>query len=491
MLECRIHIRRGGKDLVCCKQVQISSQKLSGLHRFSEMEAFFHFWLSFNQMSPKSPQNPPDSLFKKLGFLGPGFILSASIVGSGELIATTVLGAQGGFVTFWVILVSCLIKVSIQLEFGKNAIVSGQPLMQEFNQLQGPRLSNINWTVWSTFILTLFKILQLGGMLGGAAIVLTLIFPSVSMVFWICLLGLSLSLLIFKNYYHLIEKTSMLMVFGFTVFTIASIIGLFFTPFAFSAADVLSGLSFSLPQEVLFVAIGAFGITGVASDEIIAYTYWCQEKGYAIYTGPNDGSEKWRKRAQGWIKIMYLDAFLAMIIYTLVTAAFYLLGAAILHGQEKLPDGMELISSLAGIYTESLGSGAKYGYLIGAFFALYSSVFATLAYWSRLFPDIFSQIGWIKLGDKKAQEFWVKILAWLLPALWILTFLFVQLPGFMILSGGVVGSVLLLVVVFAAINFRSKNRSLKLLSGWWSEIIFWLSVGAIILVSCYGISKLF
>lgn len=452
------------------------------------MEAFFHFWLSFNQMIPMQTQNPPDSFFKKLGFLGPGFILSASIVGSGELIATTVLGAKGGFVTFWVILVSCLIKVSIQLEFGKNAIVSGNPLMKEFG---GPSFGKSNWAVWSTFILTLFKILQLGGMLGGAAIVLNLIFPDTSMVFWIIVLGISLSLLIFKNYYHLIEKVSMLMVFGFTLFTIASLIGLFFTPFAFSGYDVLSGLSFDLPQEVLFVAIGAFGITGVASDEIIAYTYWCQEKGYATFTGPNDGSDEWKRRAQGWIKIMYLDAFLAMVIYTLVTAAFYLLGAAILHGQEELPDGMDLINSLAAIYTESLGSGAKYGYLIGAFFALYSSVFATLAYWSRLFPDIFFQLGWITSDYKKGREKWVNILAWLLPAIWILTFLFVKLPGFMILSGGVVGSVLLIVVVFAGIKFRAKNRGLKLVSGWWSEVMFWLSVGSILLVSCYGIFKLF
>lgn len=230
-------------------------------------------------MSFKQTQNPPDSFFEKLGFLGPGIILSASIVGSGELIATTILGAKGGFITFWVILVSCLIKVSVQLEFGKNAIISGKPLMQKIGDLSGLGLKKSNWAVWSTFVLTLFKILQLGGMLGGAAIILNLIVPQVSMVVWIFLLGFSLGLLIFKNYYHIIEKTSMLMVFGFTLFTIASLIGLFFTPFAFSTADFLSGLTFDLPQEVLFVAIGAFGITGVASDEIIAYTYWCQEIG--------------------------------------------------------------------------------------------------------------------------------------------------------------------------------------------------------------------
>ena len=71
-------------------------------------------------ITEQSVKEPPDSLGKMLKFLGPGFILSASIVGSGELIATTTLGAKAGFVVFWVIIVSCLVKVAVQLEFGKH-----------------------------------------------------------------------------------------------------------------------------------------------------------------------------------------------------------------------------------------------------------------------------------------------------------------------------------------------------------------------------------
>ena len=445
----------------------------------------------FQPMNPKSIQEPPGSFLKKLRFLGPGFILSASIVGSGELIATTVLGAKAGFITFWIILVSCLIKVAIQLEFGKNAIVSGKPLMQEFNQLSGPFFGKANWAVWATFVLTSFKTLQIGGMMGGSAIVLNLIFPTLPINIWLLLLGISLSLLIYKNYYRLIEKASTLMVFGFTLFTIASLVALFYTPFAFTLDDVLSGLTFKLPQEVIFVAIAAFGITGVASDEIIAYTYWCQEKGYAAYVGPNDGSDSWKKRARGWIKIMYLDAFLAMIVYTLVTAAFYLLGASVLYGQGQIPDGNDLINYLATIYTESLGPGARFSYLAGAFFALYSSIFASLAYWSRLYPDVFCELGWLKRGDEPGRKRWVGILAWAFPAIWVITYLFIKLPGFMVLSGGIVASVLLLVVVAAAIKFRAKNRELRLTSGFGSELMFWLSAVAILSVSAYGIWKLF
>ena len=45
-------------------------------------------------------------------------VLAASIVGSGELIATTTLGAQVGFAALWIILVSCPIKPVVQAELG-------------------------------------------------------------------------------------------------------------------------------------------------------------------------------------------------------------------------------------------------------------------------------------------------------------------------------------------------------------------------------------
>jgi len=436
-------------------------------------------------------KEPPQSFFSKLRFLGPGFILSASIVGSGELIATTILGAKGGFITFWVILVSCLVKVAIQLEFGKNAIITGKTLMFSFAKLPGPTFKKGNWAIWATFMLTLLKILQVGGMLGGSAIAIGMIFPQIPILIWAPILGIFLSFLIYKNYYSIIEKTAILMVAGFTLLTLASVLAISFTPFAFTFSDVLTGLRFELPPDLVFIAIGAFGITGVASDEIIAYTYWCLEKGYATYTGVNDGSEEWQLRANGWIKIMQLDAIVAMVIYTVVTAAFYLLGASILHGQKEIPEGNELIDSLALIYTQSLGSEARLAYLAGAFFVLYSSVFATLAYWSRLFPDIFGQLGWINAESLTDRKKWVAILAWLFPCLWVIAYLFIEMPTFMILSGGAVGSILLLIVVFAAINFRSQNKFLKIASGPVSEIMFWLSVASIASISMYGIFKLF
>ena len=49
-------------------------------------------------------QEPPASFFGTLRHLGPGMIIVASVVGSGELIVTTKLGAVAGFVFLWFVL---------------------------------------------------------------------------------------------------------------------------------------------------------------------------------------------------------------------------------------------------------------------------------------------------------------------------------------------------------------------------------------------------
>jgi hypothetical protein len=188
------------------------------------------------------------------------------------------------------------------------------------------------------------------------------------------------------------------MIVAFTVFTLLAVWMLRYTNYHFGWKRSVGWLQFKFPPHVVAIAFGAFGITGVASDEIIAYNYWCLEKGYAAYTGPRTNDEAWKARARGWIRVMYLDATVAMIIYTSVTAAFYLLGAAVLHEENVVPEGNQVIETLALMYTQTIGPGARTIYLVGAFFVLFSSVFASLAAWTRLFPDIFHQLGWIQLN---------------------------------------------------------------------------------------------
>jgi manganese transport protein len=444
--------------------------------QFLNFQCFLFFELKVSNdldkylLTPDRIKEPPSGFWGRFKFLGPGFILSASIVGSGELIATTTLGAHAGFVAFWVIIISCIVKVAVQLEFGKHAILTGETAMQMFNSLPGKRLGQGKWSLWLIFMLILLKLVQLGGMIGSTAIVLNMLIPSLMAKHWVWLIALSVSILIYKGYYVVVEKVSLIMIAMFTVMTIASVIALNYTPYSISWDELRSGLSFSMP--------------------IIAYNYWCLEKGYAAYTGPRTNDEAWRQRARGWIKVMYLDAFTAMAIYTIVTAAFYLLGAAVLHGKGVIPEGNQLIETVALIYTQSLGEGIRSAYLIGAFFVLYSSLFATLAAWTRIYPDIFGQLGWIDFSVVKKRKQLIFWLAWLIPVCWAVTYLFISLPVMMILFGGAVGSVMLFLVAYAAIHIRNTIPQIVTETKLYT-FAFWTSVVSIFLVGVYGILKLF
>ena len=443
------------------------------------------------QRSAESVLAAPASFRERIRFLGPGFILSASIVGSGELIATTRLGAEAGWVTLWVIIVSCLVKVAVQLEFGRHAIYSGETTMQALNRLPGPRLGKGKWTIWTWLILMAVKLLQVGGIVGGTALILSIVVPQVPLWAWCLAVAVSVSLIIYRGHYAPIERVSLLLIALFTLLTIVSVAALQFTPLAFSASDLLDGLTFRLPPEAVMVAIGAFGITGVGGDEIMAYNYWLIEKGYAAYAGPRQRTEEWYNRARGWIRVMTLDALASMVVYTLMTAAFYALGAAILHRQGLLPEGMDLVQTLSRMYTESLGPWAGTVFLVSAFVVLFSTLFGALAMWTRLFSDAFAQIGWLDFSDRLERGRAIAILAWLFPLVWAALFLLVKLPALMVVIGGVAGTAILLIVVFAVVHFRYRQVPERLAHGRAYDIVLWTSILSILAVAVYGILQAF
>src|SRR5690349_17621976 len=98
-------------------------------------------------LPPDAIREPPRSLGQALRQIGPGLILAGSIVGTGELIATTGLGAEQGYVLLWLILLSCVIKVFVQVELGRYAITHGKTTLAAFDSLPGPRLGT-SWLGW-------------------------------------------------------------------------------------------------------------------------------------------------------------------------------------------------------------------------------------------------------------------------------------------------------------------------------------------------------
>jgi hypothetical protein len=277
----------------------------------------------------------------------------------------------------------------------------------------------------------------------------------------------------------------------FTVITVLIAIGLPLTPFAYSGNDLVSGLTFLIPAGAVGAAVAMFGITGVGADEITGYTYWCVEKGYARWAGPNDGSEAWVRRANGWIRVMYKDAFVSWVIYTFGTLAFYLMGAAVLHPQGLEPEGNGMITTLSRIYTDTLGEWASVLFLIGAIAVLGSTMWAAIPSWSRMYTNLLATFGVLDWTDQAARLRWIRVFTVVLPILWAVCFLAIQSPVIMVQIGGVMTGVFLVAVVAAVWYLRRTETDPRLHGGRGFSVLLIVSSVAIVLLGVYTLLQVF
>lgn len=198
------------------------------------------------------------------------------------------------------------------------------------------------------------------------------------------------------------------------------------TEFAIRGAELLSGVRFDFPAEGAYIALAVFGITGLSAAEIIYYSYWCLEKGYGRYAGPPEDSHEWGERARGWISVMRKDVLLTAGIYSGITLAFYLLGAAILHRTQSHAanlEGLDVALAISDIFTRSFGEWSFYVFMLGAFLVLYSTYASTIAAVPRIAADLFERLAWLPSQSEAAHNRWCNRVSILLALLLPITYL--------------------------------------------------------------------
>jgi Mn2+/Fe2+ NRAMP family transporter len=492
----------------------------------------------------RTTADPPQSLVASLRHLGPGIVLASSIVGSGELIATTRTGAEAGFLLLWLIIIGCVIKVAAQVEIGRATLAWGRTPLDAFDRVPGPRLAGRGWIYWGWVVMTLLVLVQQGGILSGVAQTLAaglpvtsagrawnrvhdeaaatrilaaaarsrgdtdtavaldarmaelgdakagLVAPSDEKV-WAVVTGIVTAVLLAIGRYKLIEIVSIVLVGTFTLVTLLTVVILQFDPvWAISAGELTSGLVPSIPPAVgqnspLLTALATFGIIGVGASELMVYPYWCLEKGYGVAVGPRDETEAWATRARGWLKVMQLDAWASMIVYTAVTVAFYLLGAATLGRLGLKPEGGEMVRTLGAMYAPVfgpvIGPWANGAFLLGAFAVLYSTLFVAAAGNARMVVDGLILAGLLP-ADAASRTVWNRRLsvAWPLVATGLA--LLIREPVAMVLASGAAQAVMLAALGVAVLWFRWRALDPRLRPGRaWDVLLMASSAGFIII----------
>jgi Mn2+/Fe2+ NRAMP family transporter len=439
-------------------------------------------------LRPEEIEDPPTRAWPILRRIGPGMILAASIVGSGELIATTTLGAEAGYVALWLVMLSCFVKPAVQAMIGRYSIVTGQTGLEAFDQVPGPR-AKVGFIVWGWAAVVLMTLFQVGAMYGGTAQTLHILFPGIAVSVWVLiLLAITLALLLGGGYER-IEKLATLKVGLFTLITVMAALVLFGQP-SFRPADLAQGLLFELPANGFAVAIAVFGITGVGATELMMYPYWCGEKGYARFTGQADGSDAWRRRAKGWTAVMRVDIFASMIIYTLATAAFFLLGAGILHPRGLNPDSNRMIPVLSEMYTQTLGPWALWLFYAGAIATLYGTIFAATAAHSRLYADLARLLGGFPRQDYAARVKWRQRFVVLLATVPAILFLTINAPVWMVKLGGIAQAALLPLLALGALWLRYYRLPKAAKPESWEDAGLWIATLLIVVASLFILRRL-
>lgn len=430
------------------------------------------------QLDPSHILEPPTSFGEIMRKTGPGIVLAASIVGSGELILTTTLGAKVGYIMMWLIILSCLIKAVVQSFLGRYTIATAETSLDAVNRIPGPRFK-VGWVVWAWAAMVFMTLFQIAGMFIGVSQTMNSIFSGVPVTAWVIIFLVVTLALLLGGAYSRIEKLAMVKVGLFTLITLMSAALLLMSP-DFHAAELAQGFTFQIPEAGLAVAVAVFGITGVGATELYIYTYWCVEKGYARYTGPREDTEAWRRRAQGWIRVMNFDVIGSMIIYTIATVAFYLLGAGVLNKMGLVPEGKAMISTLTHIYTQTYGEWSKWLFYVGAIVILWGTIIAATAGHSRMFADFMRLQGAYRKDDYKARLRWRDIFIVVLAVIPVIFFfIFGQMPVQMVIWGAIAQAMMLPIISFGTVFLIQKHLPVELKAPAWLTSLLWL--GAIVI----------
>ena len=406
-------------------------------------------------------QEAPKTFLERIKFIGPSVIVTGSVVGSGSIVMTPLLGAAAGFLLLWWLLLSMWSKPIIQAEISRYIVVTKKTFLEAFADMPGFKTTiqgkTTSWLVWFMFIGVVPSIAGMGGLAGAVAEAGNTMFPILSTEIWVAISCLFTWLLLYFGSYKSLERTLLVMVLFFSVMTMVIAIAMQSTEYQVNFNQISQGLSFSFPTEYLPLALAVFGFTGISYGEIMAYTYWCLEKGYADNTG--DDIEETRH----WIKTMQTDVWVTVFFITLGTLPFFFLGAGVLNNVPELQQSLatssfwdvDIISSLQNMFSLVLGGWAKWLFIILAFFVLFSTLLSGTAAFTRTISDYLISMGLVKEETDTRQKL-IKLVAFVIPFLSGLFYFILPNPFTLLLIAGIWAAMGLPIVNIGALYLVNK-----------------------------------
>jgi Mn2+/Fe2+ NRAMP family transporter len=326
--------------------------------------------------------------WRRLRWIGPGFLWMVSAAGSGELLFTPRVGALYGYVWIWAMGAAVIFKWFINREIGRFTVCTGATVLDGFKCIPGPK----NWAVWIIVVPQLVvAIATIAGLAGSSATALLLVLHG-DVRIWMVASVLTATSLVLWGRYRAVEWTATALGIALAAAAIAAAISVSPDPTA-----IASGLIPRFPAEVDYGEVLpwlGFMLSGAAG--MLWYSYWVRAKGYgaAALARVSDrplrpatlGYED-RARLRGWVAQMTLDTTVAVVGTLVIALAFLILGTELLRPRGLVPEEDRIAGTLGHLLGSVWGPMGFWFMITAVFIGFWDTVLSDQDGFGRLFGD--------------------------------------------------------------------------------------------------------
>ncbi len=310
--------------------------------------------------------------------MGPGVVLAALAIGSGELVLTPRSGAQYGYALLWVPVLTIVYKAAFSEGLARLTIASGDDVFAAFDWLPGPR----HWAQYFIMIVFSLDMIGYGGiaLVGGSAI--AGLFPGFDIRLGALLAAALVPVLLYTGSYPFFEKVVIAM-------CAVLLAGVIYTLFQIQlpGGQIARGLVPSIPQGSISTIMGLMGWVGAGTTTLL-YSTWINEK-----IGKARSEQDYRR----WLSTMRIDCFASYALVLGISLSFLAMGVATLHAQGIVPEKQQIMLTLSGML-DSIPWGGE-TFLVVGFFAMFSTMVSCMDGKSRAIASMLTGFS-PRFGDK-------------------------------------------------------------------------------------------
>lgn len=298
--------------------------------------------------------------------------MAATAIGTSHIVLAPVAGARYGFDLLWLILFAHLFKYPA-FEFGaRYAVATETSLIEGFGALPGPR----NWGLFVFLGVTVIQGLTiLAGVMSVTASILVVTVGGLSYTSWLLVVGIFTITVHRAGGYPALKRGAMTMV---GVLAVGTVIAFLATPPG--PADLGRMLVPAAPAGSTLLVASILGLMPTGINVAVWHSLWAVAH---LEYWKREGTDR-----QGMLRMSQRDLAVGYGLSAVLGVMLLSLGAVLLRPRGLVPDGIEVALTISRIYTELLGPWMFPVFMMGAFAAMFSTVYSVMDGFPRAFSTL-------------------------------------------------------------------------------------------------------